>query len=146
MATTEEMMRLIEAKQYEQMRQALLKRNMAYADPQWQSKLAKLTPEQESAFTKWLASNKVPFNPTDKFPDYDMRGYYLAQQKGQAGSAVNPVDKQLHYPDTYKTPYHESFSRESQYATEGAPSWKGEQLISPSGEIVYETKPKQKSN
>jgi len=142
MATTEEMMRLIEASQYEQKRQALLKRNMAYADPQWQSKLAKLTPEQEAAFMKWVASNKVPFNPKDKYPDYDMRGYYLAQQKGQAASAVNPVDKQLHYPDTYKTPYHESFSRESQYAKEGAPSWKGEKLISPTGEIVYETKPK----
>ena len=142
MPTNEEIMRLMEAQQYEKWRQSLLKRNMAYADPQWQSKLAKLTPEQESAFINWIASNKVPFNPKDKFQDYDMRGYYLAQQKGEAGSSVNPVDKQLHYPDTYKTPYHESFSRESQYAKEGAPSWKGEQLISPSGEVIHETKPK----
>jgi hypothetical protein len=34
MPTNEEIMRLMEAQQYEKWRQSLLKRNMAYADPQ----------------------------------------------------------------------------------------------------------------
>jgi len=127
---------------YAKYRENLLKRNMAYADPDWQKKLTKLSPEQEQAFMNWVKENKVPFDPTDPYPDYDMRGYYLAMQKGAAGSAVNPVDKQLHYPDTFKTPYHESFSRESQWAKEGAPGWQGQRLILPNGEVVFETKPR----
>jgi len=138
------MLDLIRRQQYEKQRQELLKRNMAYAHPDWQSQMAKLSPEQEQAFQQWVQANNVPFNPKDKYPDYDMRGYYLSLQKGGAPQAtVNPIDKQLHYPDTFKTPYHESFSNESQWATNGAPSWQGEKLVSPKGEVIYETKPEQ---
>jgi len=141
MATQEEIMALLQQQQYEQMRQQLLARNMAYAQPDWQSKMTQLTPEQEIAFQQWVQANSVPFNPNDKYPDYDMRGYYQSLQQGTAEQpAVNAVDQQLHYPDTYKTPYHESFSAESQWAAPGAPTWEGEKLVSPTGEVVYETK------
>lgn len=142
MAMDRELMERLAAERYQRYREALLKRNMAYADPDWRKKMAVLTPEQEKAFRAWVVANKVPFNPGEKYPDYDMRGYYLAMQKGAAGSEVNPVDKRLHYPDTFKTPYHESFSRESQWAKEGAPSWQGQKLVSPAGEVVFETKPR----
>jgi len=138
---TEEELAALEQQQYAQMRQQLLARNMAYAQPNWQQQLTQLNPAQEQAFMQWVQANQVPFDPKDPYPDYDMRGYYQSLQKGNAEqSSVNPVDQQLHYPDTIKTPYHESFSSESQWAVPGAPSWQGEKLIAPSGEVVFETK------
>ena len=142
MPTNQEMMALLQAERYAQYRKSLLKRNLAYADPEWEKKLTQLTPEQEQAFTQWVKANKVPYDPKDKFPDYDMKGFYLSQLKSGAKPSVNAVDKQLHYPDTFKTPYHESFSRESQWAKEGAPAWQGEKLVSPKGEVIFETKPR----
>jgi len=145
MPNKQAMLDLIRQQQYEAQRQALLKRNMAYAHPEWQSQMTQLPPEQEQAFAGWLKANKVPFNPADKYPDYDMRGYYLSMQQGDAPKAgINPTTKSLHYPDTFKTPYHESFSAESKMATEGAPSWKGDKLVTPTGEIVFEDKPRKK--
>src|ERR1700678_904319 len=90
---------------------------------QWQS-VAKpgpytttLSPLEEQQFKVWVAQNKIPWqdSPTS---DYDMRGYWKAQQAGDkdARTEINPVDKKPHYPDTYKTPYHKTFSRESKYA------------------------------
>ena len=142
MPNKQAMLDLIRQQQYEAQRQALLKRNMAYAHPEWQSQMTQLPPEQEQAFAGWLKANKVPFNPADKYPDYDMRGYYQSMQQGDAPKAgINPTTKSLHYPDTFKTPYHESFSAESKMATEGAPSWKGNKLVTPSGKVVFEDKP-----
>ena len=140
MATEQEIMDLLEQQQYADMRQKLLQRNLAYAKPDWQSQMTQLPPEQEAAFNQWLQANEVQYNPNDKYPDYDMKGYYLSMQGGQGPQAsVNTTDQQLHYPDTFKTPYHESFSKESQWATEGAPEWQGERLVAPSGELVFET-------
>lgn len=89
-----------------------------------------LSPEQEAAFQNWVVANKIPWQggPTS---DYDMRGYYQAQQAGDtdARTSINPVDQRPHYPDTYKTPYHRSFSNESMYATPGAPHWEGQNLV-----------------
>jgi len=145
MATQQEIMALLQQQQYEKMRKELLARNMAYAHPDWQSQMTQLPPEQEAAFNKWLEQNNVNYNPADKYPDYDMRGYYQSLQQGKAEQpGVNPVDQQLHYPDTFKTPYHESFSNESKWATEGAPSWQGEKLVSPAGVTVFETQPQEK--
>ena len=142
MATQQEILNLLHQQQYEQIRQKLLQLNMAYAQPNWQEQLTVLPSEQETAFQQWLKTNNVNYNPADKYPDYDMRGYYQSLQQGQAEQpGVNPVDLQLHYPDTYKTPYHESFSSESKWALPGAPSWQGEKLISPAGEIIFETEP-----
>jgi len=142
MATANELMEIIRQQQYEKMRQDLLARNMAYAHPEWQKQMTQLPAEQEQAFMNWVKANNVPFNPNDKFPDYDMRGYYLSMQQGGAPqAAVNPATQSLHYPDTFKTPYHESFSSESKWATEGAPSWQENKLVSPKGEVIFEDKP-----
>jgi hypothetical protein len=143
MPSNQEIMALMRQQQYEQMRQQMLQRNMQWAQPDWQSKMTQLPPEQEQQFLAWVQQNKVPFNPADKFPDYDMRGFWLDQQKGnaQAQATVNPVDQRLHYPDTFKTPYHESFSAESQWALPNAPKWEGETLKSPEGKVIFETKP-----
>jgi uncharacterized membrane protein YvbJ len=143
MATSEEMMNIIEQQRYQKMREDLLKRNAAYAKPDWQKQMTQLPLEKEKAFMDWVKANKVPFNAQDKYPDYDMRGYYQSLQKGDAPkAAMNTTTKSLHYPDTYKTPYHESFSAESQWAASGAPTWKGNKLVAPSGEVVFEDKPR----
>jgi hypothetical protein len=142
MATQKEIMDLIKEQQYANMKQKMLSRNMVYANPNWQSEMAKLTPEQEQQFVKWVESNKIPFNIKDKYPDYDMRGYWLSLQDPKAAkSAVNKFTGTLHFPDIYKTPYHESFSKESKWATDKAPSWKDNKLVLPNGTVVFEDKP-----
>ena len=129
------------------MRQNLLSRNMNYAVPDWQSKMTTLTPDQEKAFMDWVQANKVPFNPKDPYPDYDMRGFYQALQSNdpRAVSAVDPNDQRLHYPDYWKTPYHESFSAESQWAKEGAPTWVEDKLTMPTGEVIFDDKAQRKN-
>jgi hypothetical protein len=145
MPTAEQIMQLLEQQRYQKMREDLLKRNLAYANPNWKQELTQLPPDKEKAFAGWLKANKVPFNPQDKFPDYDMRGYYQSLMQGQAQNPeINAVDSQLHYPDTFKTPYHQSFSRESKWATENAPSWQGNKLVSPKGEVVFDEEAAQK--
>jgi hypothetical protein len=85
----------------------------------------KLKLADELAFRAWLAQNKVPFDPNAGTTDYDMRGFWQGAQQQRPGmtAAVNPNDNQMHYPDTFKTPYHPSFSRESQWAGPDAPRW-----------------------
>lgn len=98
-----------------------------------------LAPLDEIAFRQWVVQNKVPFNPDAPSSDYDMRGFWRALQNGdpRAKSAVNPNDQQMHYPDVWKTPAHETFSSESQWAAPGAPQWNDkDQLISPGGRIL----------
>jgi hypothetical protein len=141
MADSEEMMRLIEQQQYEKMRQDMLARNQSWSKPDWQSQLTQFQPEQEQQFNQWIQQNKVPFNSQDKFPDYDMRGFYQAytQKDPRAVNAIDPYDKQIHYPDYWKTPYHETFSKESQWATPEAPGWnEKDQLVSPKGEVFFD--------
>lgn len=116
-------------------------RNKAYSKPD--DYVTQLNPKSEAQFRAWLAANKVAFNVNDKISDYDMRGFWLALQAKDpmAVSAVNPYDKQIHYPDRWKTPYHETFSAESQWAKPGAPSWnKDDQLVLPSGELVFDSR------
>lgn len=143
MPSDKEMMALIEAQKYQKMRESLLKRNLQYAKPNW--KVTTLPADQEKAFQEWVAKNKVPFDIKDKYPDYDMRGFYsaLMAKDKRAAAAINPTTKTMHYPDYWKTPYHESFSSESQWAAKGAPSWKDNKLVAPSGEVVFEDKPGQ---
>lgn len=113
---------------------------------QWQTKL---TPEEEEAFLRSVATGgfgRIPAKEILTIPsDYDYRGFYRALQRGdpRAAQEVNPNDKELHFPDIWKTPLHESFSAESQYANpETAPQWnEKDQLIDPqSGEIVFDEK------
>lgn len=101
----------------------------------------KLPQMDEFQFRNWLQQNNVPFNPEAGTTDYDMRGFYQAQQQGQPGieTGVNPNDNRMHYPDRFKTPMHQSFSNESQWAGPGAPQWVNDsQLAAPSGRILYD--------
>lgn len=105
-----------------------------------------LTMPEEMEFQGWVKKNRVPFDdsPTS---DYDMRGYWKAQKSGSpaAQTAVSAFDGQQHFPDTWKTPYHKSFSKESIYATPNAPGWQGDQLKDKIGTtLVDETPPQQK--
>lgn len=100
----------------------------------------KLSPEQELAFRSWVAKNKVPFNPNAPVTDYDMRGYWMSLlHGGNPGTAINPYDHKLHFPDTYKTPYDKTFSNQSIYALPDAPRWKGNRyLIAPDGSVLFD--------
>lgn len=121
-------------------------RNQPYALPgPYQTEL---NPVQEMLFRLWLGAHNVPFDPRRQPNDYDMRGFWLGMAKGdpRAASATNPNDQQLHYPDYWKTPYHESFSAESQWAAPGAPSWNAQdQLVSPDGTVVLDERAKPKA-
>jgi hypothetical protein len=121
----------------------LLKRNQPYVRPGEHNYATDLN-VAEPGFRDWAAKNKVPFDPNVQGPtDYDMRGFYHGLMTGnpQALSSVNPNDRRMHYSDYWKTPYHQSFSGESQWATPVAPKWnEQDQLISPGGKIVVDEK------
>lgn len=93
--------------------------------------LTELSPPEERAFQIWVKSNRIPFDPSPT-ADYDMRGFYRAMQAGQAERSTT----NLHFPDTWKTPWHKTFSNESMYATPDAPRWEGNRLIDKSGKVV----------
>jgi hypothetical protein len=97
---------------------------------------------QEPAFRQWVVQNKVPFDPDAKTPqDYDMRGFWRGLQSGdpKAASAVDPNDNRLHYPDYWKTPFHETFSSESKWAMPDTPSWNDkDQLVAKDGSVIYD--------
>jgi len=95
----------------------------------------------EFQFRNWLQQNGVPFNPDVGATDYDMRGFYQAaqQQQPRVQAAVNLIDNQMHYPDRFKTPLHQSFSNESQWAGPNAPQWIDEaRLAAPNGRVVFD--------
>jgi hypothetical protein len=99
--------------------------------------------DQEGAFRQWVKDNKVPFDPTEQGPtDYDMRGFWKAAQQGdpRAQTAPNPNDGKIHYDDYWKTPYHQSFSNDSQWAQPNAPHWNDkDQLInSEDNSVVFD--------
>jgi hypothetical protein len=112
---------------------------MQYAAPDWKQRLTRLSPQQEAQFMAWAQQNRAPI--TD---DYDMRGFWL---NGGQGAGVNPNDGMMHYPDTYKTPLHESFSGESMYANPKArpPMWNDrDQLVTPDGRILFDERRRRK--
>lgn len=86
-----------------------------------------LTMREEMEFQMWLRQNSIPYQDGPQ-ADYDMRGYWKAMKSGdpRARTAINAADKQIHFPDVWKTPYHKSFSNESMYATQNAPRWTGD--------------------
>lgn len=120
--------------------QQMLQRNQQYARPGPYSTM--LMPSQESDFRNWLQAGNAPFNPNASGPqDYDMRGFYQALQQGDPGatSAINPNDQRMHYPDIWKTPYHQSFSAGSQWALPGAPTWnQQDQLVDRRGNVIFD--------
>lgn len=119
-------------------------RNQAYMKPGATSFQTQLSPSGEQGFRNWVTQNKVPFDPGQQTQDYDMRGFYSALQAHdpRAETAINPNDAQIHYPDYWKTPYHQSFSAESQWADPTkAPKWnEQDQLVLPDGTVVFDEK------
>jgi hypothetical protein len=103
-----------------------------------------LNPSDEFAYRQWVQQNNVPTDPNSTAPqDYDMRGFYqgLQQNNPRAQSAVDPNDSRLHYPDFWKTPLHQTFSNESQWAPPTAPQWTpNDQLATPSGKVLFDDK------
>lgn len=104
---------------------------MQYANPDWQEQMTKLPAKDEAKFLLWAQQNNAPL--TD---DYDMRGYW---QEQAASPSLNANDGKLHYPDTYKTPLHQSFSGESKFALPGGPTWnEKDQLVAPNGQVLFD--------
>lgn len=97
---------------------------------------------QEAAFLQWARQNNVPFDDSPH-SDYDMRGYYQAMLRGDPKAKQTPslYDGKLHFPDTWKTPYHATFSNESIYATPNAPHWEGDKLVNQLGGLVKDETP-----
>lgn len=143
-----------------------LARNQAYLAPGSHTYNTQLSSADEGRFRQWVTNNKVPFDPNAKVSDYDMRGFWKTsqdpeawkalQQSGKipeeispAGTKVDPNDGRPHYPDWWKTPFHQTFSNESQWAGPNAPHWTDDdKLMTPDGKVVFddraqETKPVQ---
>lgn len=127
---------------YEAQLQEWYQRNQAWMKQGAQNFNMSLTPREEVQFRQWLAANNVPFNPDAPLTDYDMRGFWKAMNTGdeRAKNAVDPNDQKLHYPDYWKTPYHETFSAESQWADPvKAPKWNDkDQLVLPGGKVIFD--------
>lgn len=108
------------------------------------------TPETEMKFQQWVKQNNIPFDVAAPVSDYDMRGFYKALQSGdpKAKEALNQNDNQIHFPDYWKTPYHKSFSNESQWADpKKAPKWnEQDQLVALDGRIVYDERAQSAQN
>ncbi len=88
------------------------------------------TPEESDAFDKWTKKNNIK-EPFHKDQHYD---YVSAFRKG-----ISKTNN--HFPDTYKTPGHETFSIESKYYKPGMPAGKWEDgIYVPLGRSMSETK------
>lgn len=97
----------------------------------------RLSPQEEQDFNTWVSVYKVPWQDTPT-ADYDMRGYYKALREGRAKQSLDPNDRRMHFPDTFKTPYHATFSNQSIYATPDAPHWEGDRLMDNQGNLIYD--------
>lgn len=95
-----------------------------------------LSSGEEQQFQNWVKQNKIPWQDSPT-ADYDMRGFWKAMTSGDPEAQRNAQTG--HFPDTYKTPYHDSFSNESKYATKDAPIWRGNnQLVNKQGRVVFD--------
>lgn len=85
----------------------------------------KLTPMEEVLFKAWTKANGIEdADAPDSF--YDYRGFY----KGTNGQIHGAANKD-HFPDTYKTHGHPTFSQESKYSRgpwDGG-MWMGEHFL-----------------
>lgn len=107
----------------------------------------RLSYTDELEFQKWVRDHRIPYEDTPR-ADYDMRGYFQAMRRGDpnAQTQVSAFDGKPHFPDTYKTPYHETFSNESMYATPNAPRWDEKNVLRNKigGVIFDESKPQKR--
>jgi hypothetical protein len=120
---------------------AQFERNAPYTAPGSHVYNTPLSDIEELLFRKWLKDHNVPFNPDASVTDYDMRGFWRGLQSGDphAQTGQNANDGQLHYSDWWKTPGHQTFSAESQYAGPVAPQWDDQdRLISPGGRVLHD--------
>lgn len=101
--------------------------------------ITQLNPAEEVEFRQWVKSNRIPFNPDQFAPDYDMRGFWKAMKNGDPNAIRSHLNG--HFPDTWKTPAHKTFSNESIYAGPTAPHWVGDRLINPQGKVVADETP-----
>lgn len=126
--------------------EAAYARNQPYVNGNPAAYNTPLPPLQEAMFQAWVQQHKVPFDVGATGPtDYDMRGFYRGLSSGdpKATSAIDPNDSQMHYPDHWKTPYHETFSKESQWATPNAPSWTDDdKLVGTNGRVMFDDRRK----
>ena len=83
--------------------------------------------------------NKVPWreSPTS---DYDMRGFFKAWMQGDPRATWQGPGS--HFPDVWKTPFHQTFSNESMYATPDAPRWVGNRLVTKEGSLIRDESPR----
>lgn len=116
-------------------------RNKAWMKPGARNFFTDLSDDEEKKFQAWVKKNNVP-NDDGPHADYDMRGFWkaLEAKDPKATSAIDPNDKRLHYPDYWKTPYHETFSGESKWADpKKAPKWNDkDQLVAPDGKVLFD--------
>jgi hypothetical protein len=133
-----------------------LARNRPFLKPGDQQFSTPLEASNEKSFRDWVSNNKVPFDPNSRTADYDMRGFWKTAQNPEAwkqlqasgkiptdmeplGTRVDPNDGKPHFPDYWKTPYHQTFSNESQWANESAPHWTDDdKLVSPAGKVLFD--------
>lgn len=111
--------------------------------PNGQPYNTRLNPLQEMAFRQWQESSGIPFDLAAPVTDYDLRGYWLGSQQGSPHAAppeASAFDGRQHLTDYWKTPLHQSFSSESQWANpQTAPRWSedGAYLESRDGRIRF---------
>lgn len=111
---------------------------MQYSKPG--SYVTELGPEHEAMFQGWVKENKIPWTDDPK-ADYDMRGFFKGILEGDpdAKVGVGELDGKPHFSDKWKTPFHQSFSNGSQYASSDAPAWNDRnQLVLADGRVVFD--------
>lgn len=93
-----------------------------------------LTPQEEQQFLKWYRMvammNRLDSNPDHPDHHYDYRGFWKnSSEKDRLSMSLFGPNK--HFPDTYKTPLHPTFSNESIYSNTFTPGghWDGETFV-----------------
>ena len=94
----------------------------------------KLTSQEEQQFLKWYKMvammNQLDPNPDHPDHHYDYRGFWKnSSEQDRLSMSLFVPDK--HFPDTYKTPLHPTFSNESIYSNAFTPGghWDGEIFV-----------------
>lgn len=92
-----------------------------------------LSPEEEERFQEWARRNRIRMDPGWN-EDYDLRGLW------QSNPTITP-DERGHLPDTYKKPFHPTFSDQSVYGGPDSPHWAGYKLFDRYGRLVADETP-----